>query len=279
MGKDNKNVGELISTALISFMATNADDLVVLMNFFTESTISNSSMKARYVFIGQYIGFIILIGFSLIGYGLSYAIPVEMLGFLGFFPIILGIKSIVELGIELYKNSSIKMDEIIATDNISTIELEAIRYRNDLNGEILTEIAKVEEQSDSIIISSSSSPPKCKDKILQLFTHCLNIQTLKVISITLANSGDNVSIYAALFAQAANWQIGVYIIIYLIMVFIWLIISYLFINFRPILNIAQKYARYLVPIVFLGIGIYIIVTSECFPWLIRAIKTKNFKNG
>lgn len=279
MSKESKNVGELIVTALVSFAATNADDLVVLMNFFTESTISNSSMKARYVFIGQYIGFIILIGFSLIGYGLSYAIPVEMLGFLGFFPIFLGIKNLIEIGIDLYKKCSVNINEIIANDNISTIELEAIRYRNDLNGEISREITKIEEQPADPIIDSSSSPPKCKEKVLQLFSHCLNIQTLKVISITLANSGDNVAIYAALFAQASNWQIGVYIIIYLVMLFIWLIVSYLFINFRPVLNIAQKYARYLVPIVFLGIGIYIIVSSECFPWLIRAIKTKNFKEG
>jgi cadmium resistance protein CadD (predicted permease) len=34
MSKEKKSVGELIGTALISFIATNADDLVVLMNFF-----------------------------------------------------------------------------------------------------------------------------------------------------------------------------------------------------------------------------------------------------
>jgi cadmium resistance protein CadD (predicted permease) len=70
MSKEKKNVGELIGTALISFIATNADDLVVLMNFFTEASLSNSSLKARHVFIGQYSGFIIVLGFSFIGYGL-----------------------------------------------------------------------------------------------------------------------------------------------------------------------------------------------------------------
>ena len=281
MSKEKKNVGELIGTALISFMATNADDLVVLMNFFTESTISNSLMKPRHVFIGQYVGFIILLGFSLIGYGLSYAIPVEMLGFLGFLPIILGIKSLIEIVKECCRKSNMNINEIIANDNVSTVELETIRYRNDINGEILSEITKVQEQENSIINSSPSpSPsPKLKDKIVKILSHCFNLQILKVASITLANSGDNVAIYAALFAQASSWQIGVYMIIFLLMVFVWLIISYFFINFRPILNLAQKYAHYLVPIVFIGIGIYIIVSSDCFPWLIRAIETKNFKNG
>ena len=277
--KGKKNFGELIGTALISFVATNADDLVILMNFFTEAAVSNSSLKNRHVFIGQYLGFVILLGFSLIGYALSYAIPVEMLGFLGFLPIILGIKAAIEIIVELYKKSSINMNEIVANDAVSTIELEAIRYRNDISGEILSELTNAQEQQNSVVESPSSTPPNFKQKFVKLLSHCFNLQILKVGSITLANSGDNVAIYAALFAQASGWQIGVYIVIFLLMVLVWLTISYFFINFRPILTLAQKYARYIVPLVFIGIGIYIIVTSACFPWLIRAIKTKNFKNG
>ena len=105
------------------------------------------------------------------------------------------------------------------------------------------------------------------------------IQTLKIISITIANSGDNVAIYTPLFAQAYQWQIAVYISIYLVMLSVWLVFSYYFINFRPILNLAQKFARFIVPIVFVAIGIYILITSDCFLWLQRAITTKNFRNG
>jgi cadmium resistance protein CadD (predicted permease) len=279
MSKEKKNVGELIGTALISFIATNADDLVVLMNFFTEASLSNSSLKARHVFIGQYSGFIIVLGFSFIGYGLSYAIPIQMLGFLGFFPIILGIKGFVELIIEFYKRSSININEIVANDDVYAIELEAIRYRNDIDGQIIFEIRNQREQQDSSVDSSSPSSPTFKQKFVKLLSHCFNLQILKVASVTLANSGDNVAIYTPLFAQAYGWQIGVYAIIFLLMVFVWLIVSYLFINFRPVLNLAQKYAHLIVPFVFIGLGIYIIVTSECFPWLAKAIQTKNFKDG
>jgi cadmium resistance protein CadD (predicted permease) len=201
-----------------------------------------------------------------------------MLGFLGFFPIFLGIKGFVELFIECYKKSSINIDEIIVNDDIYTVELEAIRYRNDINGQILSEIT-IEREQQSSTVDSPPSPPKFKQKLIKLLSHCCNLQILKVASITLANCSDNVAIYTPLFAQAFGWQIGVYIIIFLIMVFVWLIVSYLFINFRPILNLAQKYAHIIVPFVFIGLGIYIIVTSECFPWLIKAIQTKNFKNG
>jgi cadmium resistance protein CadD (predicted permease) len=279
MSKEEKSVGEFVGTAFISYVATNADDLVVLMNFFTEATLSNSSIKVHHIFIGQYLGFFILLGISLIGYGLSYAVPIEMLGFLGFLPIILGIKGMIEIMIELYKRSDINVDEIIANDNISTIELETIRYRNDVDGQIVSEFSIREVEEQNPINESPSSPIEFKQKIVKLLSNCFNLQILKVSSITLANGSDNVAIYAPLFAQAAKWQIGVYIAIFLVMVLIWLLFSYYFINFRPILSLAQNYAHYVVPLVFIGIGIYIIVTSDCFPWLQRAITTKNFKEG
>ncbi|CAF0846867.1 unnamed protein product [Adineta steineri] len=261
MGKTEKSAGEFIGTALISFVATNADDLVVLMNFFTEAAMPNSSIKVRHVFIGQYLGFFILLGISLIGYFISYAIPVEMLGFLGFFPIILGLKGIIEIIIELCK----KTNDELPTNKVFTIELETNRCQNDTY-----------EQNINI---DSSSTIQLKQRIVKYFSSCFNFQTLKIASITLANSGDNIAIYTPLFAQASKWQISIYISIFLVMLFVWLIFSYYFINFRPVLTIAQKYAHYIVPVVFISIGIYILITSDCFPWLIRAIKTKNFKNG
>jgi cadmium resistance protein CadD (predicted permease) len=249
------------------------------MNFFTEATISNSSLKVHHIFVGQYLGFLILLGFSLIGFGISYAVPIEMLGFLGFLPIILGIKGAIEIIVEECKKASRNVNDIIPTDEISTIELEAIRYRNDTDGEIVSEFRILNHPQEQTTIIDSPSTIKFKEKVVKFLSHCFNLQTLKITGITLANGGDNVAVYAPLFAQASKWQIGVYIGIFLALVFVWLTFSYFFINFRPILSVAQKYAHYIVPLVFIGIGIYIIVTSDCFPWLIRAIKTKNFKNG
>jgi len=262
------NVGKLIVTALISYVATNADDLIVLMNFFTEASMENSKLKVRHIFIGQYIGFFILLAISLVGYLVSFILPIEMLGFLGFVPILIGVKHLIELIIELYKNRHGTIDDILPVEPISTVELVMVRYRKD---SITYELKKQDEQQQLETVVNRQG--------FQCLRHIITLETLKVISITVANSGDNIAIYTPLFAQAYQWEIAVYIIIYLVMVFVWLVFSYYFINYRPVLDLAQKYARYIVPVVFIGIGIYIIVSSECFPWLIEAIKTKNFKNG
>lgn len=273
----SENIGKLIVTALITYVATNADDLIILMNFFTEVSMGHSKLRVRHVVIGQYVGFFILLLISLIGYLVTFVLPVEMLGFLGFLPVLIGIKNFIELIIELHKKRHGTIDDILPEEPISTVQLEMVRYRTDDHGEIIYELKKQEEISEQTEISTTNR--SIKTKCFHYLRHILTLETLKVISITVANSGDNISIYTPLFAQAYKWQIAVYMIIYLLMVLVWLIISYYFINYRPILNLAQKYAQYIIPIVFIGIGIYIIISSECFPWLIQAIRTKNFKNG
>ncbi|CAF4402532.1 unnamed protein product [Rotaria sp. Silwood2] len=213
MSNNEKSVGEFIGTVFISYIATNIDDLVILMNFFTEATISNSLLKVHHIFIGQYLGFFILLGVSLIGYAVSYALPAKMLGFLGFLPIILGIKGLIEIIIEQYKKTTININDVVPNDNISTIELETIRYRNDLNEQIIFEFTTRQQQQQQPDIIESSSTMNFKQKILKLLSYCFNLQILKIASITLANSGDNIAIYTPLFAQATKWQICVYIAI------------------------------------------------------------------
>lgn len=273
MSQIETNVGKLIVSALISYAATNIDDLVLLMNFFTEAAIGNSPMKVRNIFLGQYLGFLILLSFSLIGYFVSFVLPIEMLGFLGFVPIILGLKEIVRWLIEFYRNRHGKIDEILPTEPISTVQLESIRYQNQSNDEVVFRIEKEKSTNDE------PDEKRPKGKFVKFLESFFSPETLKVLMITLANSADNIAIYTALFSQAARWQIVVYIVIFLLMLFVWLVASFYFINFPPILSLAEKIAPYLVPVVFLGIGLYIVISSNCFHWLIEAIRTKNFHNG
>ncbi|WP_434799507.1 cadmium resistance transporter [Terrisporobacter vanillatitrophus] len=68
-----------IITAFISFIATNIDDIFVLMMFFSQI---DSTMKTRHIVIGQYLGVGTLIGISILGsLGIS-VIPQEYVVFL-----------------------------------------------------------------------------------------------------------------------------------------------------------------------------------------------------
>ncbi|CAF2994419.1 unnamed protein product [Rotaria sp. Silwood2] len=265
------NVAQFVSTAIITFFSSNIDDFVILMNFFTLASIRGSALKSAHIFIGQYVGFITLLSLSLIAFGLARAVPVELLGFLGFLPIVLGLKSLYEL---IYEDDAQReLSNILPVMEISAVELQSVRPRNSMSS------VEVDNDTSQTTENQMQIMDRCRQLLHAFKTALFSLQIFKVASITLANGSDNIAIYSALFAQAQKWQIGIYIASYLFFVLLLLLFCYFFINFRPILNIVQKYAHYVVPFAFIGIGIYIIITSDCFPWLARAIRTKNFRNG
>ncbi|KAI6322194.1 hypothetical protein MCOR30_007744 [Pyricularia oryzae] len=94
---------------------------------------------------------------------------------------------------------------------------------------------------------------------------------LKVASITVINGADNISTYIPLFSQAKGAEVAVYVVTYYILLGVWCLAAFLIMKQRHILRIAQKYASIAVPFLYMGLGIFIIVESECYPWSIERI--------
>ena len=87
-----KSLVALLGLAFVLFLSTNVDDLVVLIAFF-----ANSRFRARDVVAGQYAGVAVLFIVSVAGALLTLAIPEAYLGLLGIFPILVGVKKLLEL--------------------------------------------------------------------------------------------------------------------------------------------------------------------------------------
>jgi cadmium resistance transport/sequestration family protein len=75
-----------------AFIATNVDDILILMLFFSQT---NSSFRRQHIVVGQYLGFIALIIASLPGFFGGLIIPRAWIGLLGFVPIAIGISNLV----------------------------------------------------------------------------------------------------------------------------------------------------------------------------------------
>ena len=82
----------LFGLAIVLFVSTNVDDLVVLVGFFADP-----QFRARDVVAGQYAGLTLLFVVSAAGALLSLVIPSIYLGLLGIFPILIGIRKLVAL--------------------------------------------------------------------------------------------------------------------------------------------------------------------------------------
>lgn len=87
--------GWLIPTILIglvAFITTNIDTLLLLLLLFSQANI-----KKRHIVIGHFLGSIVIILVSILGFFGKFLVPLAWIGFLGVVPIILGIRGISEL--------------------------------------------------------------------------------------------------------------------------------------------------------------------------------------
>ncbi|MFA5009710.1 MAG: cadmium resistance transporter [Patescibacteria group bacterium] len=83
----NKDMLAILSIAVVAFIATNLDDTLLLIGFF-----SHKSYKPIQVVIGQYLGIGLLVFVSAIGAAISLSIAPAYVGLLGFLPIVIGAK-------------------------------------------------------------------------------------------------------------------------------------------------------------------------------------------
>ncbi|MBF2063423.1 MAG: cadmium resistance transporter [Calothrix sp. C42_A2020_038] len=83
----------VIASASAAFVATNIDDIIILMLFFAQV---NQNFRKRHIIIGQYLGFTALIIASLPGFFGGLIIEPSLVGLLGFIPIAVGIYQLIK---------------------------------------------------------------------------------------------------------------------------------------------------------------------------------------
>jgi cadmium resistance transport/sequestration family protein len=119
-----------IITAITAFFATNIDDIVILLLFFSQL---NTVFNYRHIVIGQYVGFILIIITSLVGFFSSLIVPQQWIGLLGILPIAIGLSNLLnpetnsseEIGtdVELNKNSLVSSFMSPQTYSIAAVTL------------------------------------------------------------------------------------------------------------------------------------------------------------
>lgn len=93
----------------------------------------------------------------------------------------------------------------------------------------------------------------------------------KVASISVMNGSDDIGTYIPLFSQLKGAEIAVYAVVYYIMLGVWCLLAFLVMKQKHVLRVCEKYSSFVVPLLYIGIGIYIVIDSHCFPWSIGEI--------
>lgn len=187
-----------MTTGLVSFAATNIDDIFVLMLLYGDA--ETRGLRTVHVVAGQYLGFAALIAVSLLGYAASFAVPEEWVGLLGLLPIAIGIKKFVE-------------------------------WRR---GDAVEKTPREPAERGSV---------------------------LAVAAVTVANGGDNIGVYAPLFAASRARELAIVLVLFAALIAIWCVAGRWLSKNRYLAALLDRYGHMLVPIVLVGLGGSIIYRS------------------
>jgi cadmium resistance transport/sequestration family protein len=226
-----------IITALISFTSTNIDDIFVLMLLFYQR---NNYMKKQHIIIGQYLGIGTLITISIIGALGFSVIPHEYVGVLGLVPIYLGIKTYFDHKKETKGNMNKTYKEFQKEDN-----------------------NEVEELNDTK-----------RNRIITFIKSFINPSVLKVTSVTIANGADNIGIYIPLFTSMDLVDTFITLIIFMILIALWCFIGLRLSEHPFIQRNIKKYNHIFVPIIFIGLGVFILIKSGTINLIVDKIINK-----
>jgi cadmium resistance transport/sequestration family protein len=199
------------ATGVITFAATNIDDIFVLMLFFSQT---GNRLRAWHVVAGQYIGFTALVAVSLLGFLVGLAIPQHWIGLFGLLPIIIGVRHWLNRKYEAEKENE---------------EKEQVRRSS----------------SDGVIAA-----------------------LLSVATVTAANGGDNIGIYTPLFAVSTLQKLLILLTVFYILIALWCWLGYLLSKQPQVAYTLTNYGHIVVPVVLIGLGIYILFESGTLMWLL-----------
>ncbi|QDR79219.1 cadmium resistance transporter [Sporomusa termitida] len=245
-----------IVTAFVAFVSTNIDDIFVLMLFYSQI---GGQLKKCHIIAGQYLGITILLIVSVLGsLGLNI-VPPQYTGLLGMIPILLGIKQWSgyrqekKAAANSTKGSKAEVQSETGSDPIA----EHFMFDNAAN-----ETEHVMDDRPEI----EAQVPK-KTKIKAALSKLINPAVLNVSLVTVANGADNIGIYIPLFTRLSTVELIITIIIFLLLIAVWCFIGEQLTNFPGIKDTIQKYKNLVVPVVFIGIGIFILVESGALSFL------------
>lgn len=94
---------------------------------------------------------------------------------------------------------------------------------------------------------------------------------LGVAGITIANGADNISLYTPVFRTQPPLDTVVTIVVFLLLVAVWCLVARAIGTNRRVTEALERIEHWLVPVVFIGLGLYILIESGVVPRLIDVL--------
>ena len=122
----------------------------------------------------------------------------------------------------------------------------------------------VKNKKRTVSIEKDSSANKADLTDETLLTSGLRPHFLNVTLLTLGNGSNNIGIYVPLFSRYSVIDLIITVLIFIIMIAIWCYFSFKLANLSFIPEELHRHQVFIIPVIFIGLGIYILIDSGLF---------------
>lgn len=230
-----QSIANAVVTGTGSFVATNLDDLLVLMVLFARA---DRQTQDRQILLGRYLGFGAIVLASLVGFWGGLFLPPWVIGLLGFGPIAIGISQLRD------------------------------RKTNQSDHTFLPEPQTLADPWDQSPQRSPQKPNRSRFRRRLLQRWC-SPQALQVATVTIACGADNIGVYIPLFAACNGLELMVVLFTFAIGVGLLFWVARRFSRQRMVFQWIDRFGHQLAPWVLIALGVWILWESGLLNFRIR----------
>ena len=125
-------------------------------------------------------------------------------------------------------------------------------------------------QSPSNAIDSSPSS-LYSSRLDRVIARLFNPRVAMIAVLTIGNGSDNLSVYIPLFAHSAPAQVGIYLILFLLLVGVWCMLGYTVSHLPGVAHVLEVTGSFMLTFVMIGLGLFILWKDGTFLMLLQLV--------
>jgi len=260
--------------AAIAIVSTTLDDIIViLLLYLYKRKQLKDETKENYllpkILFGQFIGFSIIIGISLIGLLFAFYVPDEYSDLLGFIPLLLGLYKVYEIikedYFEVYYNHETGNEETttLIVSDVSN-ETNEVKYET-TNSSSVTTITRDDLENEDF--EQFEQGGELFDTIPNTVKILCDPVVLEAIVFNLASSADNIIVYIVLMSTLNSGQIAIVITFFYGILAVNMLTSTVILKSEIVHYIkhVEQYSKYIIATLFILLGLFILSESVISP--------------
>lgn len=265
----SRQVLATVLEAVAAFVATNIDELIVLVTFFARA-LTDPEFTVQHILLGQFIGFTIILLLSLLGGSVGWLLPLRFIALIGLIPLAIGCHQLYGVVRFWYKKwTRSRRTKIIPPTSLE--EGSSLLTSTQVYGTTTPTRAPAitTARSPDVMSDASDDSVLMHSRLADLGKLLCHTNVVFITAVLLADGTEEITIFASLFSTFTIWQTCLTVLIFYSLLVGQCLLAYEIVNWHHVASMVSRYSKNVMPFLLIGLGVYVLRSSVLWSYLVR----------